>query len=178
MNPNVQTVQNMYGKGGSGWFSGRVRGGWNWPSYQIFLPKSSPNQKQIRSQWEQADRLWKRYFENCCGICFRLRLLFLQTDRILLPSPDFGREKHCQKCPSPNFCQRGVSSSICNDYFTFGPITISIFVSELPQTFHEYPWSWPVPLAWHTAPPKVRKPSVLARAIFGLNHTYSESYDT
>ena len=44
--------------------------------------------------------------ENCGRIYFFLWLLFLLTDCILPPSPDFGREKHSQKCPLANVCQK------------------------------------------------------------------------
>ena len=50
---------------------------------------------------------------------FLQRLIFLLTDHILSPSPDFGQQKQGQKCPAANFFQKGVCSPVNSHHFTF-----------------------------------------------------------
>ena len=112
-----------------------VYGGGSWPPFQKksqklrcckkeFLPQfliwSLPSRiTSSHNLWEEVICVGKLHFENCGRFTFLQHVIFLLTDRILLPSTDFGRPKHGQGWSAANFRHTGDCFPMCNHHLTF-----------------------------------------------------------
>ena len=99
VNPHVQAVQIMYGKGGKGVFKAKLHLAEVDPRFDICHVVNKPLQIKVTPPI-LVRSLWKQYFENCDRACFFFKtpfqLFFFLENRV-----NFGRPYFSLKHPLP-----------------------------------------------------------------------------
>ena len=134
VNPHVQTVQNMYSKGGVRVFMAELRTAKVDPYFErrkITFCGVTKNLSATIFNFEPrdwitvfwyirntADSLARLKSENCGRKVLGNTALFLLATRVLPASPNFGQAKHGQNDPAATVCQQGICCPICEHHFT------------------------------------------------------------